>query len=58
MGGMSYKDFRKSQAAYYDTPEGKLSREQVIKKLEAFIVQKMGEGNDFFVKNKITEAKS
>ena len=58
MKGMSYKDFRESKAAFYDTPDGKLSRAQVIKKLESFIVQRLGEGKDFFEKYKITEAKT
>lgn len=58
MKGMSYKEFRESKAAFYDTPDGRLSRAEVIKKLESFIVQRLGEGMVFFDKYKITEAKT
>lgn len=57
MKGMSYKDFRESHAAFYNTPEGRLSRAEVIKRLESFIVQRHGEGKDFFAKYEIKEAK-
>ncbi|MEO9308308.1 MAG: hypothetical protein ABI342_08390 [Nitrososphaera sp.] len=53
---ISYKKFRQSQAEYYDTTEGKLSRAEVIKKLESFLAQKLGEGQDFFEKYKVHEA--
>ncbi|MDE1725450.1 MAG: hypothetical protein KGH76_06100 [Thaumarchaeota archaeon] len=53
---ISYKKFRQSQATYYDTIEGKLSRAEVIKKLESFLAQKLGEGQDFFDKYQIHEA--
>jgi hypothetical protein len=55
--GLSYKEFRESNAAFYDTPEGRLSRSEIIKKLESFIVQRLGDGKDFFKKNQITEIK-
>ncbi len=48
MKGMSYKKFRESQATHYDTIEGRMERAQIIKKLESFLTQKLGEGQDFF----------
>ncbi|HJU12875.1 MAG TPA: hypothetical protein VJ792_00270 [Candidatus Nitrosotalea sp.] len=45
---MSYKKFRENEAAFYASKEGRLSRAEVIKRLESFIVQKRGEGQDFF----------
>ena len=54
--GMSYKKFREVQGAYYTSNEGRLTRDEVIKRLESFIVQKQGEGEDFFNKYEIREA--
>lgn len=56
MKAMSYKKFRESEASYYDTIEGKMSRTDVIKKLESFLSEKLGEGQDFFDQYKIREA--
>lgn len=53
--GMSYKKFRENEAAFYTSSEGRLARAEVIKRLEAFIVQKRGEGQDFFDTYKIRE---
>ena len=53
--GMSYKKFRQVSAQYYLSTEGRLTRDEVIKKLESFIVQKQGEGQDFFDKYEIRE---
>ncbi len=53
--GMSYKKFRESQAQYYTSNEGKMTRTQVIKKLESFIVQTHEEGQNFFNKYEIQE---
>jgi hypothetical protein len=55
MKGMRYKKFRESQAPYYDTIEGRMSRAEVIKKLESFLKQKLGEGQDFFDKFQVHE---
>ncbi len=55
--GMNYKKFRASPSEYYTSTEGRLTRAQVIKKLESFIVGKQGEGQDFFNKYEIHEAK-
>ncbi|MDE1769538.1 MAG: hypothetical protein KGI28_03155 [Thaumarchaeota archaeon] len=55
MKGMSYKKFRESKVPFYDTIEGRMSRADVIKKLESFIVQKLGEGQDFFDQYKVRE---
>lgn len=52
---MSYKKFRENEAAFYMSSEGRLARAEVIKRLEAFIVQKRGEGQDFFDTYKIRE---
>ena len=56
MKAMSYKKFRESEAPYYDTIEGRMSRAEVIKKLESFIVERLGEGQDFFDQYKVKEA--
>ncbi|HJW19746.1 MAG TPA: hypothetical protein VJ571_04235 [Candidatus Nitrosotalea sp.] len=55
MKAMSYKKFRESKAAYYDTIEGRMERAQVIKKLESFLIQKLGEGQDFFDQYRVQE---
>lgn len=55
MKAMSYKKFRESSATHYDTIEGKMERAEVIKKLELFLVQKLGEGQDFFDQYKVRE---
>ena len=52
---MSYKKFREKQAEYYTSNQGRMNRDEVIKKLESFIVQKQGEGQDFFNKYEIQE---
>ena len=53
--GMSYKKFREREADYYTSNMGRMTRAEVIKKLEMFIVQKQGEGQDFFNKYEINE---
>ncbi len=53
--GMSYKKFREKEAAYYTSNQGRLTRAEVIKKLESFIVQKEGESQDFFNKYEIRQ---
>ena len=53
--GMNYKKFRQSQVQYYTSTEGRLTRAEVIKKLESFIVQKQGDGQDFFDRYEIRE---
>ena len=55
---MTYKKFRESDNPYYISNEGKMSRADVIKKLESFLKQKLGEGQDFFDKYEIREEKS
>jgi len=57
MKGMNYKEFRKSQAEFYLTKEGRMSRAEVIKKLESFLKQKLGEGQDFFDEYQVREEK-
>ncbi|MGI0006572.1 MAG: hypothetical protein ACREAR_01085 [Nitrosotalea sp.] len=55
MKAMSYKKFRESKATHYDTIEGRMERAQVIKKLELFLIQKLGEGQDFFDQYRVQE---
>lgn len=57
MKGMSYKKFRESKIQHYSTKEGQLTRAEIIKKLESFLKQKQGEGQDFFDKYEIKEEK-
>ena len=57
MKGMSYKKFREVQAEFYITKEGRKSRSEVIKKLELFLKQKLGEGQDFFDQYEVREEK-
>ena len=56
MKAMSYKKFRESEAPTYDTIEGKMPRAEIIKKLESFLKEKLGEGQDFFDQYKVREA--
>jgi len=55
MKGMNYKKFRQSEAKYYSTKDGQMSRAEVIKELESFLKQKLGEGQDFFDQYEIRE---
>ena len=55
MKAMSYKKFRESKATHYDTIEGRMERSQIIKKLESFLTQKLGEGQDFFDQYRVQE---
>jgi len=57
MGGMSYKKFRESRAEHYITTEGRMTRAEIIKRLESFLKQKLGEGQDFFGKYEVREEK-
>ncbi|MEO9277939.1 MAG: hypothetical protein ABI340_09210 [Nitrososphaera sp.] len=57
MKAMTYKKFRESESPYYLSKEGRLSRAEVIKKLESFLKQKLGEGQDFFDQYCIQEEK-
>ncbi len=57
MKAMTYKRFRESKQDYYITKEGRLTRDEVIKKLESFLKQKLGEGQDFFDKYEVREEK-
>ncbi len=54
---MTYKKFRESEYQYYLSKEGRLSRAEVVKKLESFLKQKLGEGQDFFDQFEIREEK-
>ena len=53
--GMNYKKFRESNMEYYLSKDGRLGRSEVIKKLESFLKQQLGEGQDFFDKYEIRE---
>lgn len=54
---ITYKKFRESEQPYYLSKEGRLSRAEVVKKLESFLKQKLGEGQDFFEQYEIREEK-
>ena len=56
MKAMSYKKFRESKALHFDTIEGKMSKAEIIKKLESFLKEKLGEGQDFFDQYRVKEA--
>lgn len=56
MKAMNYKKFRETESAYYSTIEGKMTRAEVIKKLESFLKEKLGEGQDFFDQYKVRES--
>lgn len=58
MKAMSYKKFRESKVEYYVTNKGRMGRSDVIKKLESFLKEKQGEGQDFFDKYEVREEKS
>jgi len=55
MKAMRYSKFRESASTHYDTLEGKMSRDEVIKKLESFLKQNLGEGQEFFDQYKVRE---
>jgi len=55
MKALSYKKFRESKSTHYNTIEGRMERAQVIKKLESFLIQKLGEGQDFFDQYRVQE---
>ncbi|MGI0073357.1 MAG: hypothetical protein ACREA3_06060 [Nitrosotalea sp.] len=57
MKGMNYKKFRESKDEFYITKDGRMSRIEVIQKLESFLKQKLGEGQDFFDEYQIREEK-
>ena len=56
MKAINYKKFRESDSPYYETIEGRMARADVIKKLESFLKEKLGEGQDFFDQYKVREA--
>ena len=55
MRAMRYDKFRVSKSTHYDTLEGKMSRAEIIKKLESFLKQNLGEGQEFFDQYKVRE---
>ena len=57
MKGMNYKKFRESKDEFYITKDGRLGRIEIIQKLESFLKQKLGEGQDFFDEYEIREEK-
>ena len=56
MKAINYKKFRESDSPYYETIEGRMARADVIKKLESFLKEKLGEGQDFFDQYKVRDA--
>ncbi len=57
MSGINYKKFRESKKEYFDTKEGKLTKQEVIRKLETWLKQRLGEPQEFFDNYEVKEAK-
>lgn len=55
MRAIRYSTFRESKSEHYITIEGKMSRAELIKKLESFLSQNLGEGQEFFDQYKVRE---
>jgi len=55
MTGMNYKKFRESKKEYFVTKDGRFTKEEIIKQLESWLTQRLGEPQDFFDKNKVKE---
>ena len=55
--GMRYKKFRENETQLYTSNQGTMSRAEVIKNLELFIMKKQGEGQDFFDEYEVREKK-
>jgi hypothetical protein len=55
--GMNYKKFRESKKEYFVTKDGRFTKAEIIKQLETWLTQKLGEPQDFFDKNQVKEDK-
>ncbi len=54
---MNYKKFRESKKKYFITNDGRFTKIEIIKKLESWLIERIGEPQDFFDKNNIKEDK-
>lgn len=55
LNGMNYKKFRESKKDHFVTKDGKFTKAEIIKQLENWLTQRLGEPQDFFDKNKVEE---
>jgi len=53
--GMNYKKFRESKKEQFTTKNGRFTKTEIIKLLEKWLTQRMGEPQDFFDKNEVRE---
>jgi len=56
LNSMKYKKFRESKKDNFVTKDGKFTKAEIIKQLENWLTQRLGEPQDFFDKNKVKEA--
>ena len=54
---MNYKKFRESKKDHFVTKDGKFTKAEIIKQLENWLTQRLGEPQDFFDKNNVKEDK-
>jgi len=54
---MNYKKFRESKKEYFITKDGRFTKSEIIKQLESWLTQRMGEPQDFFDKKEVKEDK-
>jgi len=52
---MNYKKFRESKKDRFVTKDGTFTKAEIIKQLENWLTQRLGEPQDFFDKNKVKE---
>ena len=52
---MNYKKFRESKKEYFITTDGRFNKTDIIKQLENWLTQRMGEPQDFFDKKNVRE---
>jgi hypothetical protein len=57
LNSMNYKNFRESKKDRFVTKDGKFTKAEIIKQLENWLTQRLGEPQDFFDKNKVKEDK-
>ena len=55
VNGMNYKKFRESKKDHFVTKDGRFTKTEIIKQLENWLTQRLGEPEDFFDKNKVKE---
>ena len=52
---MNYKKFRESKNDHFITKDGRFTKAEIIKQLENWLTQRLGEPEEFFGKNKVKE---